>query len=148
MKKLIKLLALLSWLVVIFILSSQKGDASSVTSNYVVELLYKFLSIFDKHISDLNTFIISYAFYIRKLAHFTEFAILAILFYINIKEYIKKNTYLLAIIFSLICALLDEMHQLFVSNRYGSIKDVFIDLLGIICGISFYHFIDKRCLKK
>ena len=43
----------------------------------------------------------------------------------------------------IIYAITDEIHQLFIVGRSGSIIDVLIDSIGIFTGISIFLFINK-----
>lgn len=124
MKKLIKLLLLIAWIVLIFMLSNLNGKASTGQSNILVNIAYKITRI-DK---DILIPII------RKTAHITEYFILFILIYINIKEYKIKDIYKVSILLSVIYALFDEFHQLFINERSGKVTDVLIDSIGIILG--------------
>jgi len=71
---------------------------------------------------------------LRKIAHITEYFILTLLLY-----HAFKNTFALKLYFlifwpaalSLIYAISDEIHQLFVPTRNGSLEDVLIDSVGI-----------------
>ncbi len=76
-------------------------------------------------------------FFIRKMAHFTEFFILGVqLFILKFeldKKYINKQA-VLCIIMALIVALSDEFIQSF-SDRVNSIWDVLLDTFGATCGI-------------
>ncbi len=58
----------------------------------------------------------------------------------SIKNKNKFKTKYLIIIFaiSLAYAILDEIHQMFVPGRFASIKDVLIDLIGILFAILIY----------
>lgn len=70
---------------------------------------------------------------LRKLAHFGEFAILGAL--LTGTFYRAKNFILLKPISAgLLCALCDETIQLFVPGRSGNVKDVWIDLSGVVLG--------------
>jgi len=68
-------------------------------------------------------------------SHFLEFGILSIFFLLGWTRGFKKNIqkkYLFLIIFlSFLIAISDETHQIFVSGRIFSIKDLFFDLFGI-----------------
>ncbi len=73
-------------------------------------------------------------FLIRKLAHFTEYAILAAL---ASRAFLKSSHYFLrrfwfasALGLVAIYAVLDEYHQSFVPSRTASIYDSLIDLAG------------------
>lgn len=131
MKKLIKLLLLILWMVLIFYLSSLNGKASTGQSNILVNIAYKITHI-DK---DILIPII------RKTAHITEYFILFILIYINIKEYKIKDIYKVSILLSIIYALFDEFHQLFINERSGKVTDVLIDSIGIILGYILIKYV-------
>lgn len=78
-------------------------------------------------------------FILRKLAHITEYFILTLLLARALAgEKISKSR---ALIFAGLAALLyavsDEIHQLFVFGREGSVKDVVIDGVGIIIALFF-----------
>jgi len=73
---------------------------------------------------------------LRKIAHFVEFFILALLWFkalrVTKKNLSKLNIIFLSCCFSIIYAILDEFHQSFVPTRCASIIDVFIDSLGVL----------------
>jgi len=67
---------------------------------------------------------------LRKCAHMTEFAVLAVL--------LVRATRSNAVAFGLAVAYAasDEVHQLFVRGRHGSPVDVAIDAVGILIGLA------------
>ena len=73
-----------------------------------------------------------------KTLHLIEYAILFILFYWSLKNTTNdvdwKNR-ANAIIFSIVYAFTDEIHQVFVSSREGRLRDVGIDAIGILLGV-------------
>jgi VanZ family protein len=75
----------------------------------------------------------------RKLGHWTEYFILAVLTMRALRKETGSNWELRhavhTLIFILIYALSDELHQVFVPSRTASFGDVMIDVLGGICGI-------------
>lgn len=149
MKKFLKLVFLIAWMGLIFYFSSQPALDSENTSNLVSEIIYKiyaFVLVNVEHLSE-SEFMNLYVQPIRKLAHFTEFMVLGILSYINIEEYKKDKIFIYALLFSGLYAISDEIHQLFVLNRYCSIKDMLIDISGSLLGISICHLIKKRWKK-
>ena len=77
------------------------------------------------------------------LYHFIVFFFLTFFLLISLINGKKKNTISLAIIVSIIYAISDEVHQLFVSGRDGSIKDVLIDSAGIFLASFLYILILK-----
>ena len=69
-----------------------------------------------------------YHFYIRKAAHFTAYAILALLAYrafVNLGRRASISLVVVALV-----AVLDETNQAFNPERTGAITDVFLDLSG------------------
>ena len=68
--------------------------------------------------------------YFGEFSHFIEYFILSFLFLRMFNGYNLKNGLLLAILFSILYGLTDEIHQLFVPYRTFEIKDLIIDSLG------------------
>ena len=148
--KILKRILLVGWLILIFCLSAQPANDSTVTSNFVGELIYKLYSLIvsKDNTIDIALFLQKYISVIRKLAHFTEFAILGILFYINFDLFHTNKRLILSIMFSVIYAISDEIHQLFVVNRHCSVNDIFIDSIGAISGILLFHLIEDLWKKR
>ncbi|MCX6765789.1 MAG: VanZ family protein [Candidatus Moranbacteria bacterium] len=78
----------------------------------------------------------------RKGAHFFEYVILAV-FWLRIFRmhyfYQKTELYHWAFFASLLYAISDEIHQVFVAGREGKILDVGIDALGILAGLVIWN---------
>ena len=76
------------------------------------------------------------SFLIRKAAHLTEFAVLGVflaLFFTTFEmRFIKR--FLLSLGIGVLYAAGDEIHQLFVEGRDGSVFDVLIDSAGVLTG--------------
>jgi VanZ family protein len=74
---------------------------------------------------------------IRKLAHFLEYTCMGILIYAIWSPWMRRNWkfYLLIIVWVLVSASADELHQTFVQGRYGSIFDVVLDSCGGCFGV-------------
>ena len=142
--------ALVLWCVVIFMFSANNADESNKQSNAVFNTVIEFVNpVYDSldttaqaEYKDTATFII------RKLAHFSEYALLGILAFINFSK-VKKLGYrgLFAAVFSCIYASSDEIHQLFVPGRAGQVRDVLIDTSGAVAGILLAILIRKIWLK-
>ncbi|HEU0253992.1 MAG TPA: VanZ family protein [Pyrinomonadaceae bacterium] len=70
----------------------------------------------------------------RKLAHFTEYAILGFLaaraFRTSERPAISSRWFLISLTLVVVYALLDEYHQSFVPTRTGTLYDSFIDIAG------------------
>ncbi|MBQ0035642.1 MAG: VanZ family protein [Firmicutes bacterium] len=146
MKKTIKLILLISWLGLIYYFSSQVASESSKVSSGLLAKLYVFYRLFGK--LSLSEYLIAFSKLIRKIAHFSEYFILGILSYTNMKEYFKDNHHFVSILFCMICAIVDETHQLFVPGRAYGVIDILIDSCGSVLAIILCHLIIKRWLKK
>lgn len=74
---------------------------------------------------------------VRKLAHFTEYAMLGFWLMLTLRVYTRRI--LTHIFFPLFMGLFipvaDETLQLFVSGRSGEVKDVLIDFSGVLVGL-------------
>lgn len=134
MKKLLKYISIalvIIWMSIVFMLSSQTGKKSENTSNNFTKAIFK-NDISDEQVRNLS-------YIVRKIAHFTLYTIGGILIclclLLNIKS--TKYIYFISFVIGLIYAITDEFHQLFIPNRSGEIKDVIIDSLGILLGVSF-----------
>ncbi len=87
-----------------------------------------------KFFGDINTVI-------RKLAHFTEYGILTILFWQLWSP--LKRVYTWAILSSVAYAISDEFHQRFVVGRGSSPVDVLIDSCGACFAIYLISLFEK-----
>jgi len=79
----------------------------------------------------------------RFIYHIIEYGILSSLIYRAFKI-TSKNPQTLAILFSIIYAILDEVHQYYVPGRISSTFDIAIDSFGVIaiqCIINIYNYI-------
>lgn len=139
MKKIVKTTLFVLWMLLIFGFSNQNGVQSSGLSSRLLTYIANFLQV-----KDIDSFINTYSFLIRKTAHFSEYFILFILAYECFKEYGIGNLLLISIIFCVGFACLDEFHQLFISGRSGQIKDVLIDSSGSLFSSLFWHKLVKR----
>ena len=87
-------------------------------------------------------------FFIRKLAHVSEYAVLAVLLYrAFVHTVFQSRRALSAGIVLLSCAAYaasDEFHQSFVPSRTASLRDVMIDLCGATLAVLLYWSIATR----
>jgi VanZ family protein len=79
-------------------------------------------------IPSLGTGLGTWDLVLRKIAHATEFAILAAL----LVRALRHTGWAVAI--GLAYAVSDEIHQSFVSGRQGALRDVGIDAVGVVVG--------------
>ncbi|MEG1312186.1 MAG: VanZ family protein [Romboutsia sp.] len=149
MKK-VSIVAVILWMSVIFYFSNQPAIVSTSQSDKVIQAL-------DKVSEDNNILgnileklyeLKGANFIIRKAAHMISYLILAVLSFImvycnivNISLSIKYG-----FLISLLYAIFDEIHQVFIPGRAGMIQDVLIDSVGIVIGLSII-FIIFRILK-
>ncbi len=100
-------------------------------------------------IPDLKTNL-EYDFFLRKIAHITEYFIFTFLLYRAFRGSFNMNTFSLYIssaVFSFFYAISDEIHQYFVLGRCCSARDVLIDSIGIICFCIVIMFNPNRALE-
>ncbi len=150
MKKILILLVII-WMGIIFYYSNQDASVSTSQSDKVIEkinMISKDNDSFKKVLLKLYKYK-GASFVIRKSAHIFAYFVLAILSFIMVYAY--KNNINKSIKFSFIISVLyaisDEIHQLFIPGRSGMIQDVFIDSIGIIVGIVLITIIFKLVIK-
>lgn len=128
----------------IFSNSLQAGTSSGSFSASITTWILNFISNFNLSF-DFDTF----HHFIRKLAHFSEYAILGVLVMIaSKKQPLIKNFKLNYLIFCILPPSIDETIQHFVPGRYGTIKDVLLDISGFLCASIIVYFIIKLNNKK
>ncbi len=109
----------------IFLLSHQAKQETEQTSGLILTVL----QALGMSLSFIETYHIHY--FVRKLAHFTEYFVLCLLFYRVLELYVKfPRSILLSWLFSVLYACGDEWHQRFVPGRGAAISDVGIDASG------------------
>ena len=153
----------------IFIMSSFGHTSSDAQSNIFVDFIAQnFPHVrhgLENNLISLSTLI----FLVRKTAHFTEYAILGGLFFLNLRNWLKSNTTLvknskpqttktvakkitldlikyslfMSILLSFFYACTDEIHQIFVPGRSAQFRDVLIDTLGASFGIAITYLTIK-----
>ena len=127
------------WMIIVFKFSSQPADTSQNTS---LNLTKRIVNVFYTSKSNTEKEQITEKLdpYIRKLAHFTLYAIGGILIanYINTYNIKDKNKIIYSICIGATYACTDEFHQLFVEGRSGQLTDVLIDSLGVATGVCIF----------
>jgi len=73
-------------------------------------------------------------FFLRKLAHITEYAILTFLLIRALSEYqlSERKILVFSVSLAVFYAFSDEYHQYFILGRVGAVSDVLIDCFGIL----------------
>ncbi len=127
-------LPVLMWLGVIFAGSTDIFSAEHTSRFLVPFLRWCKPDITAEAISEIQ-------FFIRKAAHLTEYAILAVLLwralYGGTALCVKASTLFIEVLFA--CAVFaasDEFHQSFVPSRTASLNDVLIDISGAFFGLA------------
>ena len=131
-------LPLIAWLAFISFASSGSFSAGN-TSRIIGPLI---LWLFPN--TSLETLALIH-FITRKIAHFTEYAILGFLaaraFRTSPRPAIRQRWFLICVTLIVVYALMDEYHQSFVPSRTASIFDSLIDMTG---GLTALIIIRKR----
>ena len=143
MKKIISFIVLILWMIVIFSFSSADANKSTGTSDKVITTMIEIKDKITNNETPNNEkeiIVKNSSFYIRKIAHITEYLILGFLTFNLLKQYSVTNIYY-AIGLSILYSCTDEFHQLFINGRSGSIRDVLIDTIGILIGTYLYKLL-------
>lgn len=141
------LLALI-WMCIIFAFSAQvKEESSGVSVAFSYRVVSSAGTFLNLHWNDEEVRRISNAIegYVRKAAHMTEYAVLSILLYLWLERWqlaVFKRS-ILAAFLAVLYAASDEVHQLFVRGRAGSLRDVMIDSAGAALGILVFVGVGK-----
>ncbi len=132
-------LAVAVCMAVIFSFSMENGVESAESSGGFIRTL---LEQFDTNFSKLSyeeqrAIIESHDHFIRKLAHFSIYALLGVLVSSTLSTYAMDfgKTALFSVAICAIYAISDEIHQYFVPGRACMIRDMLLDTSGSICGI-------------
>lgn len=122
-KKLLFWSAAAIWMAVIFFLSSVRGSGYQSSSTfYFIE---------------------------RKSFHVIEYFILFMLLYKALSwDFKYEKSLVFSAVLSFIYGISDEWHQTFVFGRDGTIRDVAIDLAGILAALTFVSLFKKWKKKK
>ncbi len=146
--------AVISWCIVIFLLSAENATQSSLTSGGVIRFFCElfvpdFLADSEaERIAMVN----SLQFFVRKLAHFTAYLVLGFLSTQVTLAIPKLKTHrrmcACAWLFCVLYASSDEFHQNFVPGRAMQLRDVLIDSSGALLGVAVSFLISKAVFKR
>lgn len=138
--RVISWIAVIVWIIIIFLFSAQPAQISNKTSGGITKEIAKILVKDFKQLSEIKQqkIIDEYQYFIRKTAHGILFYVLFILCFIAMLTYKKSTTFKggMSFLISFLTAIQDELHQIFVPGRAPMIRDVMIDTIGIIIGVS------------
>lgn len=134
MRKYIIWIIVIIWMLLIFYFSQQPVEKSSELSSGITERIIETVEI----ISPTDEISVDRLHHIiRKNAHFFIFFCLGLFVFTALKNRKMKGFRKERVTFyiCMLYAILDEVHQLFVSGRGAQVKDVLIDSAGAACGI-------------
>lgn len=125
-------LPLIVWMALIFLFSTDLFSGRE-TAGVLLPILGLLLgwAVPDQFLNTIH-------FLIRKGAHFTEYAVLGLLWYRALNHRLREwglKPALLAFLLSSIYAASDEFHQTFTMTRDGRVADVMIDSSGALAAI-------------
>ena len=129
-KRIISIVLLVLWMITVFLFSAQDATRSSRVSGNLTDTMLDLLNVSEEHKETAETLI-------RKLAHFTIYAVggvLAMWCFGECKLENRKNI-IISQIFGTLYAITDEIHQYFVPGRACQFRDIVIDSLGVATGI-------------
>lgn len=139
-KRFFYLLSSIIWMGVIFYFSSQNADASSEDSSIIRNFL---IGVFTDSPSETLLYIAEV--FVRKVAHISEFFILAVLVYKTLTSFdIQAKKAVICIIVCFLYAVSDEVHQFFVPGRACRWYDVLIDTCGSLFAVGIFELLKKR----
>lgn len=145
-KKIILILLIIIWMGAIFTFSSQVSDKSSNTSGNTIRFVLNKLQI-TKNMNEQqeNELVESLQGPVRKMAHFSVYALGGIISYMLFSQYEISNKKRIAysLLLCMIYAITDECHQYFVPGRSCELRDILIDSSGALLGI-FITFVIKN----
>lgn len=135
-------LAVISWMIIIFLFSAKPADESEEMSLSVGKLIGSlFVSDYkERTAEEQREFAEKIDYPVRKSAHASEYAVLGILLMAMFGAYGKKGAGKLVPgqCIGTLYAASDEFHQLFVPGRSGQITDVILDSAGVLAGILIF----------
>ena len=134
------------WMCVIFAFSAQtKEESSAVSVGFSYRMvnttgLFLHLNLDEEQLREIAGAI---EHFVRKGAHMTEYAILAILLYVWIGRWqiSRFRKACMSAVLTAFYACSDEFHQLFVAGRAGRVSDVLVDSAGAVLGLALFLFI-------
>lgn len=133
-------LSVLLWTLLIFYMSLNTGDDSGALSGNITKSILDFLSSLGIQISFESAH-----HFIRKAAHFSEYAVLGLLV-CNAQKKAPLLTRSAPVIclWMVLVPSIDETLQHFVPGRYGALSDVLLDLCGYVFAAGLFALYAKR----
>ncbi len=144
-KKIIKIILLVICIVSIFLFSSDSAEESSKKSNTIIYRVGEL--VVGRKLTNIekDQAVEKFVFIVRKGAHFSIYLVLGFIVISLLKEYgvVNRKLIFYSIIFCILYAISDEVHQYFVPGRSCEVRDILIDTSGSAVGIWLYLFTKK-----
>jgi len=123
-------LSVFLWMAVMFL-----GSTDLMSAEHTSRFLTPLLLWWNPDISPVA--IAQMHYFVRKAAHLTEYAILALLLWRALRGWIDEfwRRVVLTLAWAMIFAAADEFHQSFVASRTASLGDVLLDCSGALLGL-------------
>lgn len=150
MKKVINIILIILWMGLIFVLSNDTAEESSKKSDGLIVRCVQDIIKRDLSTKEKEKVLKYLVKPVRKSAHFFLYFVLGILIINLFKsfELFNYKTILLAILLCFLYACSDEIHQLFIKGRSCEVRDILIDTIGSLSGISVYYLFSKISIRK
>ena len=156
-KKVMRWMAVVCWLMLIFVFSSQNAKNSTYQSkNFISKVIVGSIRIAEKvgvaneenkpTKTQIKIWVNRFHKPVRKLAHATLYFILAIILLLafNAKRNTSPKYVIIVLAICIIYAMIDEFHQIFVPGRAGMFVDCFIDTLGAAIACMIYRAFSRK----
>lgn len=131
--------------VVIFSLSDQDAEESANLSMEITERCVDAVMEMSGKEADVTLrqkLVAEYEKFVRKIAHFSEYAGSGILIYLILSVWYVRDRKRIAVnmLWVFVSAVFDEIHQYFIPGRFSSPLDVLIDTMGGAFGVLMVCF--------
>ncbi len=146
---------LVALMITIFCFSAQNAASSNgISGGFIVSVARFFNTDFESlTVEEQAEIIHTWQHFVRKTAHFCEYALLGFLAANALRTYrlYSFRRFLLPVVICFIYAISDEVHQYFVPGRSCQLADVVLDTAGGIFGTVFFltvAWIVKKMIKR
>lgn len=150
MKRVINIILIILWMGLIFVLSNDTAEESSKKSDGLIVRCVQDIIKRDLSTKEKEKVLKYLVKPVRKSAHFFLYFVLGILIINLFKsfELFNYKTILIAVLLCFLYACSDEIHQLFIKGRSCEVRDILIDTIGSLSGISVYYLFSKISIRK